>query len=124
MCHAPDVVNGIASLRSTDHRDRPDWPLFGVSPSFRNGSAMAVTSRVRRTVPPPQRRRPDAGCVADPREVDDALELAIDRTIAAQDEFETVPVADPRAVPKAEKVVHRAEDVKELADEAEAPYAE
>jgi hypothetical protein len=59
--------------------------------------------------------------VADPREVDDALELAIDRTIAAQDEFKTVPVADPKAVPKAEVVVHRAEDVKELADEAEAP---
>jgi hypothetical protein len=57
--------------------------------------------------------------VADPREVDDALDLAIDRTIDAQDHFEKVPLADPKALPKADKVVHRAEDVKTLADEAE-----
>ena len=82
---------------------------------------MAVTACVRRTLPPAQRPWADAGYVADPREVDDALELAIDRTIAAQDEFKTVPAADPKAVPKAEVVVHRAEDVKELADEADAP---
>lgn len=57
--------------------------------------------------------------VAEPREVDDALDLAIDRTIDAQDDFEKVPVADPSALPKANKVVHRAEDVRTLADEAD-----
>ena len=58
-------------------------------------------------------------CVADPRDVDDALDLAIDRTIRAQDEFESTPPADPASVPKATVVVHRADDVKELAHEAE-----
>ena len=59
--------------------------------------------------------------VTDPHEVDAALDLAIDRTIRAQDEFESTPPADPAAVPKAKVVVHRAEDVKELAREAEVP---
>jgi len=57
--------------------------------------------------------------VTDPHEVDDALDLAIDRTIRAQDEFGSTPPADPAAVPKATVVVHRAEDVKELARDAE-----
>jgi hypothetical protein len=57
--------------------------------------------------------------VTDPREVDDALDLAIDRTIRAQDEFESTEPVDPDAVPKATVVVHRAEDVKELAVEAD-----
>jgi hypothetical protein len=60
--------------------------------------------------------------VPDPREVDDALDLAIDRTIDAQEEFESVPPADPKAVPAADVVVHRAEDVTELAQE-ESPKA-
>jgi len=59
--------------------------------------------------------------VTDPHEVDDALDLAIDRTIHAQDEFESTPPADPAAVPKARVVVHRAEDVSELAREADSP---
>jgi hypothetical protein len=57
--------------------------------------------------------------VTDPHDVDDALDLAIDRTIHAQDEFESTPPADPALVPKATVVVHRADDVKELAHEAE-----
>ena len=67
----------------------------------------------------PQARSTYCRYVADPREVDDALDLAIDRTIDAQDDFEKVPLADPKALPKADKVVHRAEDVKTLADEVE-----
>ena len=63
------------------------------------------------------------GFVAGPREVDDALDLAIDRTIDAQDDFEKLPAADPKALPKADVVVRRAEDVKTLADEAEKPEA-
>jgi hypothetical protein len=59
--------------------------------------------------------------VTDAHEVDDALDLAIDRTIHAQDEFESTPPADPAAVPKAKVVVHRAEDVSELAREADSP---
>jgi hypothetical protein len=59
--------------------------------------------------------------VTDPHEVDDALDLAIDRTIHAQDEFESTQPADPAAVPKAKVVVHRAEDVSELAREADSP---
>jgi len=59
--------------------------------------------------------------VTDPQDVDDALDLAIDRTIHAQDEFESTPPADPAAVPKAKVVVHRAEDVSELAREADRP---
>jgi hypothetical protein len=58
--------------------------------------------------------------MTDPREVDDALDLAIDRTIHAQDEFKSTEPADPAAVPKAKVVVHRADDVKELAHEADA----
>lgn len=61
--------------------------------------------------------------MAGPREVDDALDLAIDRTIDAQDDFEKLPAADPKALPKADVVVRRAEDVKTLADEAEKPDA-
>jgi hypothetical protein len=57
--------------------------------------------------------------VTDPREVDDALDLAIDRTIRAQDEFESTPLADPEVAPKSKVVVHRAEDVTELAREAD-----
>lgn len=57
--------------------------------------------------------------VTDPRDVDDALDLAIDRTIHAQDEFESTEPVDPAAVPKARVVVHRADDVKELAVEAD-----
>jgi hypothetical protein len=57
--------------------------------------------------------------VTNPREVDDALDLAIDRTIDAQDEFESTPPADPAAIPKAEVVVRRADDVSELAHEAD-----
>jgi len=64
---------------------------------------------------------PDACLVTDPRDVDDALDLAIDRTIEAQDKFEAIPVTEPDAVPAADKVVHRAEDVTSLADEAETP---
>ena len=71
----------------------------------------------------PQWPSPDASRVTDPRDVDDALDLAIDRTIEAQDEFESTPVTEPDAVPAADKVVHRAEDVSALADEAEAPDA-
>ena len=67
----------------------------------------------------PQEAAAYSGPVAEPREVDDALDLAIDRTIDAQDDFEKVPVADPKALPKADKVVHRAEDVRTLADEAD-----
>jgi hypothetical protein len=57
--------------------------------------------------------------VTDPHDVDDALDLAIDRTIRAQDEFESTPPADPASIPKATVVVHRADDVKELAHDAE-----
>jgi hypothetical protein len=71
----------------------------------------------------PQRLATYGSCVADPREVDDALDLAIDRTIEAQDDFESLPPADKDAVPAAEVVVRRAEDVKDLADEAEEPKA-
>jgi hypothetical protein len=71
----------------------------------------------------PQWRNPDDSRVTDPRDVDDALDLAIDRTKAAQDTFESIPVSEPRAVPAADKVVHRAEDVTALADEAEPPKA-
>jgi hypothetical protein len=59
--------------------------------------------------------------VGDPREVDDALDLAIDRTIEAQDDFDSIPVEDKKAVPAADVVVRRAEDVKSLADEADDP---
>jgi hypothetical protein len=63
--------------------------------------------------------------VTQPRDVDDALDLAIDRTIDAQEEFESTPPADPAAVPKAEVVVRRADDVSALAHEAdEAPRVE
>ena len=62
--------------------------------------------------------------VAGPREVDDALDLAIDRTIDAQDDFEKLPAADPKALPKADVVVRRAEDVKTLANEADKPDAD
>jgi hypothetical protein len=61
--------------------------------------------------------------VTDPNEVDDALELAIDRTIRAQDEFESTESVDPAAVPKASVVVRRAEDVDELAREADVARA-
>jgi hypothetical protein len=64
------------------------------------------------------------GVVAGPREVDDALDLAIDRTIDAQDDFEKLPAADPKALPKADVVVRRAEDVKTLANEADKPDAD
>ena len=67
--------------------------------------------------------KPDASRVTDPRDVDDALDLAIDRTIEAQDKFESIPATEPDAVPAADKVVHRAEDVTALADEAETPKA-
>jgi hypothetical protein len=70
-----------------------------------------------------QWRRTDNRVVPDPREVDDALDLAIDRTIDAQDDFESIPVTDGKAIPAADKVVHRAEDVTSLADEAETPDA-
>jgi hypothetical protein len=63
--------------------------------------------------------------VTQPRDVDDALDLAIDRTIDAQEEFESTPPADAAAVPKADVVVRRADDVSELAHEAdEAPRLE
>lgn len=55
----------------------------------------------------------------DPEAVDEALELAIERTIAAQDKFETTPLTAPEIVPAAETVVHRAEDLTVLADEAD-----
>jgi hypothetical protein len=61
--------------------------------------------------------------VTDPKEVDDALDLAIDRTIRAQDEFEATEPVDPAAVPKASVVVRRAEDVNELAREADVARA-
>jgi len=55
----------------------------------------------------------------DPEAVDEALELAIERTIAAQDTFETTPLTAPEIVPVAETVVHRAEDLTVLAEEAD-----
>lgn len=72
----------------------------------------------------PQEARAYPFVVAEPREIDDALDLAIDRTIDAQDDFEKVPVADPKALPRADVVVRRAEDVKTLANEAEKREAE
>jgi len=72
----------------------------------------------------PQRTEAYGLPVAEPREIDDALDLAIDRTIDAQDEFESLPPADKDAVPAAEVVVHRAEDVKDLANEADKPDAQ
>jgi hypothetical protein len=72
----------------------------------------------------PQWRPADDRPMPEPREVDDALDLAIDRTIRAQDDFEKVPLADPKALPKADRVVHRAEDVRTLADEADKPDSE
>ena len=71
----------------------------------------------------PQCPNTDASRVTKPRDVDDALDLAIDRTIEAQDTFESIPATEPKAVPAADKVVHRAEDMTALADEAEAPKA-
>ena len=71
----------------------------------------------------PQCPNTDACRVTEPRDVDDALDLAIDRTMEAQDSFESIPATEARAVPAADKVVHRAEDVTALADEAEAPKA-
>jgi hypothetical protein len=62
--------------------------------------------------------------VAEPRDVDDALDLAIDRTADAQDDFESIPPADKDAIPAADVVVRRAEDVKVLANEADKPDAE
>ncbi|HEX5824036.1 MAG TPA: hypothetical protein VFY18_06200 [Candidatus Limnocylindrales bacterium] len=62
--------------------------------------------------------------MADPREVDDALDLAINRTIDAQDDFESIPVADPEAIPAADTVIRRAEDVNALAIEPEGPNAD
>lgn len=59
--------------------------------------------------------------VAEPRDVDDALDLAIDRTVDAQDDFESIPPADRKTVPAADVVVRRAEDVKSLASKADAP---
>ena len=59
--------------------------------------------------------------MTNPRDVDDALDLAIDRTKAAQDTYDSIPVTRPEALPAADKVVHRAEDVNSLADEAENP---
>jgi hypothetical protein len=38
--------------------------------------------------------------VTDPHEVDDALDLAIDRTIHAQDEFESTRPPTPRRCPR------------------------
>lgn len=55
----------------------------------------------------------------DPEAVDEALELAIERTIEAQDRYETTPLTAPEIVPVAEAVVRRAEDLTVLADEAE-----
>lgn len=57
--------------------------------------------------------------VEDAQDVDDALELAIERTIAAQYTFEATPLSAPDVVPAADTVVHRAEDVHVLADEAD-----
>jgi hypothetical protein len=71
----------------------------------------------------PQRAEAYGVSVVDPREVDDALDLAIDRTIKAQDDFESLPPAAKDAVPAADVVVRRAEDVKELANEADKPKA-
>lgn len=51
----------------------------------------------------------------DPEAVDEALELAIERTIAAQGTFETTPLTAPEVVPVAETVVRRAEDLTVLA---------
>lgn len=56
----------------------------------------------------------------DPHHVDDALELAIERTIAAQDTFEATPLSAPEVVPAAHAVVRRADDVRALAEGADA----
>lgn len=84
-----------------------------------NGDATAGEG----SVGAPQRHPADDDPVAKPGEVDDALDLAIDRTIRAQDDFESIPPVDRKAVPAADKVVRRAEDVTSLADEADKPDA-
>jgi hypothetical protein len=55
--------------------------------------------------------------MTDRRPVDDAMDLAIERTVQAEKTFEVTPVEDPRAIPAADVVVHRADDVHALAGE-------
>ena len=51
-------------------------------------------------------------------DVDDALDLATGRVVRAQHEFGSTPVGTTESVKKAARVVHRAEDLDVLADEA------
>ena len=51
-------------------------------------------------------------------DVDDALDLATGRVVRAQREFGSTPVGTTESVKKAARVVHRAEDLDVLADEA------
>jgi hypothetical protein len=51
-------------------------------------------------------------------DVDDALDLAAGRVVLAQREFGGTRLGTTESVKKADRVVHRAEDLDELAEEA------
>jgi hypothetical protein len=53
----------------------------------------------------------------DHRPVDDAIELAIKRTIRAEETLKDTPADNPGAIRTADVVVSRAEDIQALADE-------
>jgi hypothetical protein len=60
--------------------------------------------------PPVDDRRAD--------DVDEALDLATGRVVLAQHEFGGTRIGTTESVNKADRVVHRAEDLEALADEA------
>lgn len=68
----------------------------------------------------PAQNQPNEPPVDDHRsdDVDDALDLAAGRVVRAQHEFGSAPVGSTESVKKADRVVHRAEDLDVLADEA------
>ena len=57
----------------------------------------------------------------DTRFLDDAIELAAERTIKAQEDFLEVEPEDEEALPRVVKVEHRAEDLEALASEPDSP---
>jgi hypothetical protein len=62
-----------------------------------------------------QQPRVDRTHMTDRRHADDAMDLAIERTVQAEKIFEVTPVEDPRAIAAADVVVLRADDVHALA---------
>ena len=55
------------------------------------------------------------------RPVDEAIELAANRTYEAQEDFLDVPPDHEEAIPRVIRVEHRAEDLETLASEPDLP---